>query len=251
MSFLPLDPNSIVSCILECNPKSTREVSCLHVLQRYTSRERLGSCGLPPFLALWMSGCTGAGNLNSVCLRLIQVIEWRRDFLLNWWKRRKYRSDVMSNLMAMTLMLGDEGKLLEAHEGIAEAIEHHFEEGLLPEASATYLAATFISDAIARSDDFERKQSVERALSEWSALDVAEQRQTRAALAEGSLDQDMLLTRCQWMLLFAQDYLIDKKIDTQIFRILKDSIYGPLKGETIEQRTSIRLSEILDQISDS
>lgn len=171
--------------------------------------------------------------------------------MLNWWKRRKYRSDVMSNLMAMTLMLGDEGKLLEAHEGIAEAIEHHFEEGLLPEASATYLAATFISDAIARSDDFERKQSVERALSEWSALDVAEQRQTRAALAEGSLDQDMLLTRCQWMLLFAQDYLIDKKIDTQIFRILKDSIYGPLKGETIEQRTSIRLSEILDQISDS
>jgi hypothetical protein len=45
-----------------------------------------------------------------------------------------------------------------------------------------------------------------------------------------------------------QDLLLDKKIESHDFRILRDSIYGPLKGESSADRTISRLTSVLDEI---
>ena len=152
--------------------------------------------------------------------------------------------------MALTLMLDKKaGSLLGKSEDIRAAIDGNFESDVSIEECAVFLAATLIGDAIERSHDIERIQKVEQELSIWSSLDVSEQRKMVSSLTEGNLDQDMLLTRCQWMMIMAQDLLIDKKIDISVFRILKDSIYGPLKGETLEHRRDVRLAEIVDLLN--
>lgn len=167
--------------------------------------------------------------------------------MLTWWKRLGYKAEVMPRLMAMTLMIGKrEGKLLRKHAGITEVIRKNFDEGISAMVTATHLAGALIADAIEREDDTVRKQIVEQLLTEWSQLEPAQQRQISRQLGAGALDQDMLLTRCQWLLLRGQDLLIEKKIEIHDFRILKDSIWGPLKGETYVGRTMVRLDEALD-----
>lgn len=167
--------------------------------------------------------------------------------MFKWWKRMAYRADVLPQLMTMTLMITKrEGKLLSKHAGISEAIRKNFEDGTPAMVAATHLSAALMADAIERDDDTVRKQIVEQLLNEWSQLDPVEQRQISKHLAAGTLNQDMLLTRCQWLLIRGQDLLLEKKIEMHDFRILKDSIWGPLKGETSDQRRTIRLTEALD-----
>ena len=168
--------------------------------------------------------------------------------MFRWWKRMAYKADVMPQLMAMTLMIGKrEGKLLGKHAGIADVIRKNFDEDIPSMVTATHLAAALIADAIERDDDVVRKQIVEQLLTEWSQLEPAEQRQISKQIGDGTLNQDMLLPRCQWLLLRGQDLLLEKKIEQHDFRILKDSIWGPLKGETSAQRTTVRLNEALDE----
>ena len=167
--------------------------------------------------------------------------------MMKWWKRRIYRSDVLANVIAMTFMIGEgEGEIIEKHDGIADAIRTNFESGTPSKVAATYIAASLMAYAIEQCNDIIRKQIVEQGLSNWASLDVSEQRKMRKLLREGKLEQDMLLTRCQWLLLMGQDLLVEHKIEIQDFRILKDSIFGPLKGETLEYRSYVRIDEAID-----
>ncbi len=168
--------------------------------------------------------------------------------MFRWWKRRVYRGDVLTQLKVMTLILGNEEKMLDNHSGIAQAIQKNFDDGITAPVTAMYIASALMADVIERNDDKERKQIVEQLLAQWSQLDPIAQRGISRQLRDGTLDQDMLLTRCQWLLLRAQDLLLEKKIEMQDFRILKDQIYGPLKGETSTDRMMIRLSDSLDDI---
>lgn len=168
--------------------------------------------------------------------------------VFRWWNRRVYRGEVLTQLKVMTLMLGNEEKMLDKHSGIAQAIRKNFDNGVTAPATATFIAAALMADAIERNDDNERKQIVEQLLAQWSKLDPVAQRGISRQLGDGTLNQDMLLTRCQWLLLRGQDLLVEKKIEMQDFRILKDHIYGPLKGEKSIDRMIMRLSDSLDDI---
>lgn len=164
-----------------------------------------------------------------------------------WWRRSAYRADVMAQLLMMTLMISPaEGRLLRRHEGIRAAIRTNFEDGVPAMVAATHISAALMTYALEQNDDTIRKQIVEQLLTEWSALEPGEQRAVGRQLAAGTLDQDMLLTRCQWLLLRGQDLLISKKIDLHDFRILKDAIYGPLKGEAHGVRMFDRIDKALD-----
>ncbi|WDR05564.1 hypothetical protein PSQ90_15000 [Devosia rhodophyticola] len=152
----------------------------------------------------------------------------------------------MAQIMMMTLMVGPEGKILEKHIGIRDAIRKNFDEGTPPAVAATHVAAALMSYAIEQDDDTVRKQIVEQLLAQWSVLGPAEQREISRQLTGGTLNQDMLLTRCQWLLIRGQDLLMEEKIELHDFRILKDSIYGPLKGEPSNTRMLDRVDEALD-----
>lgn len=147
--------------------------------------------------------------------------------------------------MAMTLIMGDKANSIQKHSGIIRAINLGFEDDAQSEITSTYIAASLIEEAIDQIDDIDRKEAVEQNLSEWSLRDIDEQREIKRLMVDGELNQDPLLTRCQWLLLMAQDFLLDGKIEKEDFRILKDSIYGPLKGETSDYRARIRLDEEL------
>jgi hypothetical protein len=166
--------------------------------------------------------------------------------MIRWWRRKVYYGDVMAQVMAMTLMIGPDGKVLERHDGIKKAIRMNFDEGTAPMVAATYISAALMEYAIERDDDTVRKQMVDQLLSEWSVLELDEQRAIRRQIRDGTLHQDMLLTRCQWLLLMGQDLLLERKIAAHDFRILKDSIYGPLKDEPHGSRMFGRIDEALD-----
>lgn len=167
--------------------------------------------------------------------------------MIGWWKRRLYRNDVVAQVAMMTLLIGRDGRLLDRHAGIKGAVQASFEEGTPPMVAATHIAAAIVAYAIEQDDDTIRKQIVAQQLTEWSILQPNEQRAFVRQLAGGSLDQDMLLTRCQWLLVRGQDLLLNGKITEHDFRILKDAIYGPLKGEPSQSRMFARIDSALDE----
>lgn len=166
--------------------------------------------------------------------------------MIRWWKHKQYNGDVMAQVMMMTLMIGPEGKFLEKHDGIRAAIRKNFEDGTEPMVAATHISAALISYSIEQIDDIVRKQIVEELLRQWSLLDAGEQRAIGRQIADGTLHQDMLLTRCQWLLIRGQDLMLDNKIEMHDFRILKDSIYGPLRGEEHGSRIFDRIEAGVD-----
>ena len=166
--------------------------------------------------------------------------------MMGWFKSLAYRNDTLAQIQMMMLMIGPgEGKLLGKHVGVRDAIRIYQRDGYDTMVTATHVCAALIAAAIHRDDDIVRKQIVHQLLTEWSALEPAEQRSISREMAEGTLRQDMLLTRCQWLLLRGQNLLLDKRIELHDFRILKDSIYGPLNGDASSERTTARLREML------
>lgn len=167
--------------------------------------------------------------------------------MLRWWKARSYAAEVKTQLIVLLLLL-DGSKLVGQHEGISAAIQANFDEGVSSDVAATHLAAALIADAIERSSDIAQKERVAEQLEAWAKLEYQEQRGISQKLREGALSQDFLLTRCQWLLMRGQSLLLDGKIEVHDFRILKDSIWGPLKGENIADRAMMRLEALLDDI---
>lgn len=166
--------------------------------------------------------------------------------MMGWFPGLAYRNDALAQIQMMMLMIGPgEGKLLGKHVGVREAIRTYRRDGYDAMVAATHVCAALIADAIDRNDDTIRKQIVHQLLTEWSALEPSKQRSISRELAEGTLRQDMLLTRCQWLLLRARDLLLDKRIELHDFRILKDSIYGSLNGEPSSDRAAARLRDAL------
>ena len=101
--------------------------------------------------------------------------------------------------------------------------------------------------AIEQHDDIVHLQITEQLLNEWSVLDPVEQRAMKKQLGAATLNQDMLLTRLQWLLLMAHDHLVDKKIDIEEFKMLKDNLWGSLKREPSGSRAKARLDSALDR----
>ena len=164
----------------------------------------------------------------------------------NWLKKRAYFNKTVGIIQAMTLMLGDEGKLLAKHSGVREGILLNFTERRPEAVAATYISAALVADSIDEIDDAIRRQTVTQLLNEWAAIENP--RSIRKHLREGTLNQDALLTRLQWLFLMGQDMVEDGEIEPHDFLILKDEIYGALKGEMRAQRISNRLGVALGKI---
>lgn len=140
--------------------------------------------------------------------------------------------EATSYLKVSTLMLGDEGRMLDA-DGVSQGLlALEFERGASPIAAGTYVAAAIMGDAIHRDADSERKRIVADQLGEWSALDPQAQRAMRRHLREGTLShQDSLVTRCQWQMLWTQDMLLENKITMADFKVVKDTLWEAIKEE--------------------
>ena len=66
----------------------------------------------------------------------------------NWLKKRAYFNNTVGIIQAMTLMLGDEGKLLAKHSGVREGILLNFTERRPEAVAATYISAALVADSI-------------------------------------------------------------------------------------------------------
>lgn len=162
--------------------------------------------------------------------------------MIRWFRRRAYANDVIIRLQVMMLT----GHLVRKHPGVQAALRDNFDKGISVPVTTIYIASSLIADAIERDGDATRKQMIAQQLDAWSTTENP--RLFKKQLREGTLDQDMLLTRCQWMLVVGQDMLLADEITVHDFTILKDSIYGSLKGEPKEQRTANRISSMLEEI---
>lgn len=167
--------------------------------------------------------------------------------MFKWWRRFKYRTDVLVQVQAMALMIGPEAKGLKHHPMYITGARIGFDNGESVEVAATRICGALIEHAIEQHDDIVHLQIVEQLLTEWSVLDPIEQRGIKRQMREGTLNQDMLLTRLQWLLMMAQDHLVEKKIDIEDFKMLRDNIWGPLKREPSGSRAQARLDGALDR----
>ncbi|MEZ2131346.1 MULTISPECIES: hypothetical protein [unclassified Sinorhizobium] len=162
--------------------------------------------------------------------------------MISWFRRRAYANDIMIRLQVMMLT----GRFIRNHRGVQAAVRDNFDKGIPAPITTIHIASSLIADAIEQSGDTARKQMIAQQLDAWSTTENP--RLFKKQLREGTLDQDMLLTQCQWMLVVGQDMLLAGEITVHDFRILKDSIYGSLKGEPKEQRTADRVSSMLEEI---
>ena len=162
--------------------------------------------------------------------------------VIRWFKRRAYFNDVIIRLQVMMLT----GRFVRKNPGVQAALRETFDKGVTVPVATVYIASLLIADAIERDGDAERKRMIAQQLDAWSATENP--RLLKKQLREGTLDQDMLLTRCQWMLVIGQDMLLADEITIQDFRFLKDNIYGSLKGEPLEQRTTNRATSAFEEV---
>ena len=75
-----------------------------------------------------------------------------------------YANKSMAQLMALTLMLGAEGKQLRRLAWIKEAIKQHRQEGYSPDVAATHVAAALIGATIRDNTDNARKALISQQL---------------------------------------------------------------------------------------
>jgi len=151
--------------------------------------------------------------------------------MIKWWRRRRYFYNAISYVKVATLMIGEEGKLLDQREDLKEAFAKEFEIGTTPRVAGTVAAAAVLADAIHRDADADRKADVGAAMKEWSQLDPEGQRAMKKQLREGTLQQDMLVTRCQWLMLMAQDMLLEKTMEMADFKVVKDVLWEAINQE--------------------
>jgi hypothetical protein len=151
--------------------------------------------------------------------------------MIKWWRRRRYIYEATSFVKVATLMIGEEGKLLDQREDLQEVFAKEFELGTSPRVAGTVAAAAVLADAIHRDADTSRKADVGVAMTAWSQLDPVGQREMKKHLREGTLQQDMLVTRCQWLMLMAQDMLLEKTMEMSDFKIVKDVLWEAINQE--------------------
>lgn len=151
--------------------------------------------------------------------------------MIKWWRRRRYMTEALSSVKVASLLFGDEGRLLDQHDDLRAVLEREFERGITPIVAGTVAAAALLSDAIHRDADAVRKANVEAEMTAWSQLDPEDQRDMRRHLREGTLQQDILVTRCQWLMLMAQDFWLEKKMEMADFKVIKDILWEALKQE--------------------
>ena len=172
-------------------------------------------------------------------------------WLQNQRKYKHYKNDVLAQIMAMTLTFDDEAAhTIQNDPTTLDSINEHFDEQIPAMQSAVFIVGKLLAFAIESNLDGDRKEILVQELYNWSTADIEIQRQVLSVYSNGELPQDVFLIRCQIALIMGQDLLLEKKIDSHTFRILKDSIFGPLKGESLEYRRYMRTEELIDKVLD-
>ena len=155
--------------------------------------------------------------------------------MLKWFKRRKYRINVMAEVMTMTLMLGKAGDLLHKHEGIQKSIQINFDDDISEAECALFIACSLLRDSLKEEGvDAERSTEIINELDKFASIDVDQKRTIKRSIADGSFDKDFFLGRCIWLLMWGQDMLIAERINDYQFGMLKEEIYGGLIGKAPE-----------------
>jgi hypothetical protein len=65
--------------------------------------------------------------------------------VIGWLKRRIYFNKTLGTVMAMTLVLGDDGKLLAKRPGVRKAIQDNFADRIPEAVAATHVAAFLLA----------------------------------------------------------------------------------------------------------
>jgi len=156
----------------------------------------------------------------------------------------------MVSIMATTLAIGKEyGDVYKRHAGIKNSIKMNYREDVPAGQAAVFISAALLVYAIDSVNDLSRKQDVYRKLDEWSKTENPFA--FRKRLREGTLDQDALLTRLQWAILFVSEMSTSNEIAQQDFDLFKHEIYGALQERTAENRRTDRIAHLMNGIFDT
>ena len=155
--------------------------------------------------------------------------------MLKWFKRRLYRINVMAEVKTMTLMLGKAGDLIDKHEGIQKSIRINFDDNVTEAECALFIACSLLRDSLQEEGvSAERSLTIIKGLDEFASHNIDQQRTIKRSVADGSFDKDFFLGRCIWLLMWGKDMLLAERINAHQFGMLKEEIYGGLRGESPE-----------------
>ncbi len=153
--------------------------------------------------------------------------------MLKWFKRRLYRINVMAEVKTMTLMFGEAGDLIDKHEGIQKSISVNFDDKVSEAECALFIACSLLRDSLQEEGvSADRSTEIINELDAFASLDADQQRIVKRSISDDSFDKDFFLGRCIWLLMWGQDMLLAERINTHQFGMLKEEIYGGLRGQS-------------------
>ncbi|WKW51226.1 hypothetical protein [Rhodomicrobium lacus] len=167
--------------------------------------------------------------------------------MFGWQRKSLYRHDVL--YLLGTLLTDDSGTfrrtLLRSYPGIEVAIKSGYEENQNKDELAATLAQIVLADAIAQSDDEDRKKSIAVRLSAWVAR--SGQSHFRQELAGYRSDEiDGLELRLRAALTSISEMQEEKRLPEDAFERFFDDILGALHGLSADQRLRRRLTNVFE-----
>ena len=139
----------------------------------------------------------------------------------------------MAEVKTMTLMLGEAGDLIDKHEGIQKSIRINFDDNVTEAECALFIACSLLRDSLQEEGvSADRSTNIINELDVFASLNIDQQRTVKRSIADGSFDKDFFLGRCIWVLMWGQDMLLADRISDYQFGMLREEIYGGLRGES-------------------
>jgi hypothetical protein len=167
------------------------------------------------------------------------------DMMLNFFQRRRYKKQVLAHVYALLRLypLGLDN-IVKSYPGILSAIDSNFAEQMPPPCSALFVAASVLTNDL-------KALTAEQRLLIRNQLPTMPMAQLRAVMAGESPKFPEEITFGVIMygvsILTARMLVDSGKIEQADYNLFWSEIFGALEGKTADQRSSERISGLLDQ----
>ena len=157
--------------------------------------------------------------------------------MFGWLKKRRYHDEVMSNVLALTVMFHD-GAVSQIESmlpGLRDHIDAEYAEDTDPYLLAVNVAAIVMTEAIELMDPSARQRSADQITRLINGENVEEEREN-------------LVTRYLIMHSLAKSWEDEGRIDAADRDRLEHEVYGALLGLDREERSKQRMASVLNML---
>lgn len=167
--------------------------------------------------------------------------------VLSWFRRRKYRKEVVTQMMAIHLLPDNRFQAFLQHyfPGSFEAIQDGFQRGQDATELAIVMSGAVMAKTIEALDE-ERRQRVLEEVVEWA--------QTPGAMQDlnGAVEtaRDGFAGRLRWGIAYVAKLELTHDLDDYFLEYFCTEIFGSLAGKTDEERSADRVGGMLEKLLD-